>query len=174
MTMEGKPGMRTGLRLPIEEAEWWGAALAVLVAVFDHPHLLADQQPETDPTATAREVRVRLPELTEAIGEAAAETDFDDLDLWRQRIGLQRDGDDLVISPAREAGTLAWCLDVFSAGVLDRESPQAAIAQGGMAYAASAWSGDIGGAAGTPPPRRRSRRRTGPGGAGVSHGGGAS
>ena len=33
-------------RASSEEAEWWGASLAVLIAAIHHPEMLAAQQPE--------------------------------------------------------------------------------------------------------------------------------
>ena len=173
MAMRGTPSKTTELRLVLEQDEWWGAGLGALVALPNHSHLLVEEQRETDPVAVAPEIRGRLDELAETITAAAAETDRNDAGLCWQPIGVRRDGDDLVISPAHEATDLAWCLDV-SAGVLEPEGPQAAIARGAVGYAAAAWSGDIGEAAGTLTRRRVRLRSTGPAGADTSEGGEAS
>jgi hypothetical protein len=51
------------VRIPLDEAEWWGAALAILVAAIHHPGVLAARQPDTDPAEVAREVLANLGEL---------------------------------------------------------------------------------------------------------------
>ncbi len=165
-----RASVTTELRLPLEELEWWGAALGVLVAVFHHPHVLAREQPETDPLAVAGEVLDRLDELASAMADAAAGTDPNDADVWRQPVALRREGDELVIWPAHEVADLAWCLEVFATGVLEPDGPQAALARGATSHAASAWSRHIGEAAGTLPRRRSSSRSAGPAAADASQG----
>ncbi len=135
------------VRLPVEEAEWWGAALAVLVAVFHHPHLLAEQQPGTDPLDVARDVLDGLEELREAVAAAVTET-VADPDGGRRRPSVRRDGQDVVFSPGHEVADLGWCLELFAAAVLEPAGEQAGIARGSVAHAASAWSRDIGLASG--------------------------
>lgn len=132
-----------------EEAEWWGASLGILVAAVHHPRLLALQQVDTDPVEVAREVLDGLDELRRAADAAVAHRGPEDD--RRQSVEVRRDGDSIVISPGDEAHNLADCLDVFARGVLDPTGPDATMARGATGYAASAWSSDIGQAAGTLP-----------------------
>ena len=67
---------------------------------------------------------------------------------------VHRDGNRIVFSPGEELANFAWCLEIFALAVLDGSSPEAAIARGATAYAASAWSGDIGKASGSLPEGR--------------------
>ena len=135
--------------MPVERAEWWGSSLGVLVAVIHHPHLLATMQPDTDPVAVAQEVLDQLDELRQAAyaAEAGQDTGHD----RRQSVDVRREGEAIVISPGHEVRSLGWCLEVFAKGVLDPTGRDATIARGATGYAASAWSGDIGRAAGTLP-----------------------
>lgn len=135
-------------RASSEEVEWWGASLAVLIAAIHHPEMLAAQQPETDAAEIALEVLANLVELR-AIGDTAnakAETPGSGRGFPPARV--RREGEDVVISPGYEIANLAWCLTVFASAVVDPESREAAIACGATAYAASAWSTDIGKASG--------------------------
>ena len=141
------------IAMPVDEAEWWGASLAVLVAAVHHPHLLGIQQPETDPASVAKEVLGALDELGVAARSAeAASQHTERSESWRASV--RRDGNRIVFSPGEELANFAWCLEVFALAVLDGSSPEAVIARGATAYAASAWSGDIGKASGSLPEGR--------------------
>ena len=54
-----------------------------------------------------------------------------------------------MFAPGGEVANLAWCIEVFATAVLDPSGPDAMVARGATAYAASAWSTDIGKASGT-------------------------
>ena len=137
------------MRVPAEDAEWWGAALAVLVAAIHHPHVLAARQPDTDSAHVAHEVLGGLGELQAAAASAASQTVLDDTEERRGPTSVHAEGDELVLSPgSEEVANLAFCLLVFATAVLDAESPEGSIARGATAYAASAWSRDIGRASG--------------------------
>jgi hypothetical protein len=135
------------VRVPAEEAEWWGAALAVLVAAIHHPDVLAAPQPDTDPARVAHEVLGGLGELRAAAACAASQTVREDAE-ERRGPAVHAEGDELVFSPGPEVANLAFCLLVFATAVLDAESREGSIARGATAYAASAWSRDIGRASG--------------------------
>ena len=137
-----------GVRVPAEEAEWRSAALAVLVAAIHHPHVLAARQPDSDPAHVAHEVLGGLGELQAAAGCAASQTVRDDAEGRRGPAAVHAEGDELVFSPGPEVANLAFCLLVFATAVLDAGSPEGSIARGATAYAASAWSRDIGRASG--------------------------
>jgi len=137
------------VRVPLDEAEWWGASLAVLVAVIHHPRLLAAQQPGTDPAEVAGEVLNDLGELRSAAACAEAQVQSDEAGDGRRLASVRRHGDEVVFSPGAEVANLAWSLELFARAVLEPESIEATIARGACAYAASAWSADIGRAAGS-------------------------
>lgn len=141
------------ITMPVEEGEWWGASLAILVAALHHPHLLGIQQPGTDPASVAKEVLGALDELRVAARSAEAASQHTERSGW-ERASIRRDGNCIVFSPGEELANFAWCLEVFAVAVLDRSSPEAAIARGATAYAASAWSRDIGKASGSLPEGR--------------------
>lgn len=141
------------IAMPVEEAEWWGASLAILVAALHHPHLLGMQQPETDPASVAKEVLEALDELGVAARSAEAGSQDTERSAWG-RASVRRAGNCVVFSPGEELANFAWCLEIFALAVLDGSSPEAAIARGATAYAASAWSGDIGKASGSLPEGR--------------------
>jgi hypothetical protein len=61
---------------------------------------------------------------------------------------VHAEGDEVVFSPGAEVANLAFCVMVFATAVLEPESHEASIARGATAYAASAWSSDIGRASG--------------------------
>ena len=136
------------VRAPAEEAEWWGAALAVLVAAIHHRHVLAARQPHTDSAHVAHEVLGGLGELQAAAACAASQTVLDDVEDRRRPTSVHAEGDELVFSPGPEVANLAFCLLVLATAVLDRGSPEESVARGATAYAASAWSRDIGRASG--------------------------
>jgi hypothetical protein len=136
------------VRVPAEEAEWWGATLAVLVAVIHHPDVLAASQPETDPAEAAREALAAVDELQRAAQRAAGQVRSDGAGSRRCDASVHAESDEVVFSPGAEVAHLAFCVTVFATAVLDPESHEASIARGATAYAASAWSRDIGRASG--------------------------
>ena len=145
------------VRLPVEEAEWWGASLSILVTAIHHPGVLARELPGTDPAQVAREV---LAELYWAA--TAADAQRSDVDTDRRRAAsVRRNGEELVSAPGGEVANLAMCLELFATAVLEPDGPSATVARGATAYAASAWSADIGKASGaleSPGPGRRGGR----------------
>lgn len=148
------------VRLPVEEAEWWGASLAVLVAAIHHPGVLAEELPEADPAQVAREVVAEVAELYWAATAAHAQGSAADTDR-RGAASVRRDGEELVFAPGGEVANLAMCLELFATAVLGPDGPKATVARGATAYAASAWSADIGEASGaleSPGPGRRECR----------------
>ena len=137
------------VRVAVDEAEWWGASLAVLVAAIHHPDVLAACQPQTEPSEVARAVLAEVCELYAAASMADAQL---------QEVGLadppggepvRRDGGEMVFPPGGELADLAMCLEVFATAVLKPGSSEALMARGATAYAASAWSAAIGRASGT-------------------------
>ncbi len=137
------------VRIPLDQAEWWGAALAVLVAAVHHPGVLAARQPDTDPAEVAREALAVLCELQAAATCADAQALGDEVeDAPRSSPSVRREEDEVVFSPGGEVANLALCVLIFSTAVLEPRSPEATIARGATAYAASAWSHDIGKATG--------------------------
>jgi hypothetical protein len=142
------------VRASLEEAEWWGGALAVLVAAIHHPEQLAAQQPETDATEVAQDVLADLGELYAIADAANARPESRGLGPESRSVTVRRDGGEVVFSPGCEIANLAWCLLVFATAVVAPESQEAAIARGATAYAAAAWSTDIGTASGSLPARQ--------------------
>jgi hypothetical protein len=136
------------VRAPFEEAEWWGASLAVLIAKTHHPKLLADQYPETDAVEVAHEVLGKLQELRAVADAADAQPETLELRRQYRSVTVHREGGDVVFSPGCEIANFAWCLMVFATAVVEPHSREATIARGATAYAASAWSNDIGRASG--------------------------
>ncbi|MGH9185510.1 MAG: hypothetical protein ACRD0U_06825 [Acidimicrobiales bacterium] len=127
--------------LPAAYAHWLSASLGVLVAAIHHPHQLADRMPDTDPVAGAREVLGQLPELQRAA--LAAETQRPDLDPtedsgWRPAPVITVEGSQVRISPGDELGSASFLLEVFATAVLAPRSPEAQLACGPLAYAATA------------------------------------
>lgn len=111
--------------------------------------VLAICQPETDPSEVAQEVLAEVCELYSAATKAAAQPqDINAADVPQDSL-VRRDGDEMVFSPGGELANLAMCLEVFATAVLKPASCEALVAGGASAYAASAWSADIGKAAGT-------------------------
>lgn len=136
-------------RVAVDEAEWWGASLAVLIAVVHHPGQLATTQPATDPADVAREVLAEVAELYAAAAIADAQIQHDEAAERPVPVSVLRDGAEIVFAPGGEVANLAWCIEVFATAVLDASSPDFMVARGATAYAASAWSTDIGKASGT-------------------------
>lgn len=135
------------VRVAVEEAEWWGASLAVLVAAVHQPGALATAQPETDPAQVARGVLADVAEMHAAAAVAEAQArrgEGED----RSGATVRRDGADIVFAPGAELANLAMCIELFATAVLDQCSPDATVARGATAYAAAAWSYDIGKASG--------------------------
>ena len=66
---------------------------------------------------------------------------------------------EIVCAPGAVVPNLAPCLELFASAIADPDGADAAAARGATAYAASAWSADIGWAPGTlgavDPPRQR-------------------
>lgn len=136
------------IRVPVEEAEWWGASLAVLIAAVHHPGVLATVQQGTDPADVAGDMLAEVDELYMAAAVADAQVqDADGCDRPGTAL-VRRDGAELVFSPGGNAASLAMCLEIFATAVLDPAGPEATVARGSTAYAASAWSTDIGKASG--------------------------
>ena len=131
--------------LPLDEAEWWGSALAVLVAAVHHPHLLTDAHPR--PEDVARQVLAGLSGLRSAATCAGEEREVDAIEVSR-RASVRCEGDEIAFSPGSEVASLAWCLEIFAEAVLEPDGRSATIARGATGYAASAWSRDIGKASG--------------------------
>ena len=137
------------VRVPAAEAEWWGASLAVLVAAVHHPGVLAARMPDTDPTAVATEVLASVDEL-QRVGECAgSQGGREDAKERPTSASVRGEGDEVVFSPGAEVANLAFCLVVFATALVEPEGPEAAIARGATAYAAAAWSTDIGKASGS-------------------------
>ncbi len=137
------------LRMTVEEAEWWGASLAVLVAVVHHPGVLADRQPHTDSAEVARQVLAQVEGLYRVAARATEQGHGGDGVAGPGPRPVRRDGDEVVFSPGAEVANLALCLEVFACAALDASGREAKVARGATAYAAAAWSADIGRAAGT-------------------------
>ena len=136
------------VRVPVEEAERWGASLAVLIAAVHHPDVLATIQRGTDPADVAGDILAEVDELYTAAAVADAQIqDADDRDRPGTAL-VRRDGAELVFAPGGEVANLAMCLKIFAIAVLDPAAPEATVARGATAYAASAWSTDIGKASG--------------------------
>ena len=136
------------IQVPAEEAEWWGASLAVLVAAIHHPDVLTVRQPDTDAAEVARQVLGSIDELEAAAACAAGQLRYDDAGERSRSASVRAAGDEVVFSPGSEVANLALCLVVFARAVLEPDSHEASIARGATAYAASAWSRDIGKASG--------------------------
>ncbi|MFN2506429.1 MAG: hypothetical protein ABR540_19825 [Acidimicrobiales bacterium] len=136
------------VRAPVDEAEWWGASLAVLVAAIHHPDVLAARQPDTDAADVARQVLRSIEELEAAAARAAEQRKLRNDDEEERPCSVRAQGGDVVFTPAEEVANLAFCLMVFARAVLEPQSPEASIARGATAYATSAWSDNIGKASG--------------------------
>ena len=144
------------IRVAVHEAEWWGASLSVLIAAAHHPDALATCHPENDPVE-ARDVLADVAELYTAAAVAEADSRRADPGDRPASVSVRRDGAEIVFAPGAEVA-LARCLELFASAVVD-PGGDAAAARGATAYAASAWSVDIGKASGTlsaaDPPRQR-------------------
>ncbi len=137
------------VRVAVDEAEWWGASLAVLIAAIHHPGTLAARQPATDPADVARQMIAEVVELYAAAAVADAQVQDAGATDWPGIASVRRDGAEVVFAPGGEVANLAWCIEVFATAALDRSSPDATVARGATAYAASAWSTAVGMASGT-------------------------
>lgn len=136
------------VRVAVEEAERWGVSLAVLIAAVHHRGTLATAQPGTDPAEVARAVLAEVAELYAAAAVAEAQVRGGDRDDRPGASPVRRDGADVVFAPGAELANLAMCVESFATAVLDPSSPDAAVARGATAYAAAAWSAEIGKASG--------------------------
>ncbi len=136
------------LRVAVDEAEWWGASLAVLIAAVHHPHVLATGQPGTDPAELAREVLADVAELYAAAAVVDDRVQEADPGNRPRAVMVRRDGAEVVFAPGAEVANLALCLEIFACAVLEPAAPEATTARGATAYAATAWSTDIAKASG--------------------------
>ncbi|HUR23634.1 MAG TPA: hypothetical protein VMZ73_07160 [Acidimicrobiales bacterium] len=147
------------VRVAVDEAEWWGASLSVLIAAVHHPVALATRQPESNPVEVARDVLADVDELYAAAAVADAQARRADPGDRLASVSVRRDGAEIVFAPGAEVANLARCLELFASAVIDPGGADAAAARGATAYAASAWSADIGRASRTlgavDPPRQR-------------------
>jgi hypothetical protein len=147
------------VRVAVDEAEWWGASLGVLIAAVHHPDALATCHPENDPVEVARDVLADVAELYAAAAVADAIPGAPTREIGRPPSRYGRDGAEIAFAPGAEVANLARCLELFASAVIDPGGADAAVARGATAYAASAWSADIGRASGTlgavDPPRLR-------------------
>jgi hypothetical protein len=149
------------VRVAVDEAEWWGASLSVLIAAVHHPDALATRQPESDPVEVARDVLTDVAELYAAAATAVADAQSRRSDPGDRpaSVSVRRDGAEIVFAPGAEVANLARCLELFASAVVDPGGADAAAARGATAYVASAWSVHIGRASGTlravDPPRQR-------------------
>ncbi len=141
------------VRMNLEEAEWWGASLAALVAAIHHPGMLAQRQPGTEAAQVAEEVLAQVAELYRVA--AGADEQAHRAKGGRGSAPVRREADEVVFSPGGEVANLALCLEIFASAVLDASCPEAAVARGATAHGAAAWSAEIGKAAGTVPPQPR-------------------
>ncbi len=137
------------VQVAADEAEWWGASLAVLIAAVHHPGALATTQPATDPGDVARKVLAEVAKLYAATAIADAQVQHAEAPDRPVAASVRRDGAEIVFAPVGEVANLACCIEVFATAVLDPSGPDAMVARGATAYAASAWSTDIGKASGT-------------------------
>jgi hypothetical protein len=137
--------------MPVEEAEWWGGSLGILLAAIHHPGLLRLIQPDTDPAEVARDVKSEISELLAAAwcAEQRQGSEGEDGSDVSTQPSVRRVGEDIVFSPGAELANLGWCLEIFAEAVLSPGGDEAMIARGATAFAASAWSRAIGEAAGT-------------------------
>ena len=148
------------VRVAVDEAEWWGASLSVLIAAVHHPDTLATRQPEINPVEVARDVLADVEELYAAAAIADAQARRADPEDRPASVSVRRDGAEIVFASGAEVANLARCLELFASAVVDPGGADAAVARGATAYAASAWSADIGKAAGTLGAVDRPRQRS--------------
>ena len=134
--------------MSVEEAEWWGPSLAVLIAAIHHPRVLPTGQLRTDPAQLARGVLADVAELYAAAAVAGAQAQDADRGDRPGAASVRRDGAEIVFAPGAEVANLALCLKIFAIAVLEPAAPEATIARGATAYAATAWSTDIAKASG--------------------------
>ena len=147
------------VRVAVDEADWWGASLSVLMAAVHHPDDLATRQLERDPVEVASDVLTDVSELYAAAAFADAQARHADAGDRPASVSVRRDGAEIVFAPGAEVANLARCLEPFASAVVDPGGADEAAARGATASAASAWSIDNGRASGTlsavDPPRQR-------------------
>ena len=124
------------VRVAVDEAEWWGASLGLLIAAVHHPDALATCHPENDPVEVAHDVLADVAELYAAGAVADAQSRRADPGDRLASISVRRDGAEIVFAPGAEVANLARCVELFAS----RRRPagaDAAAARGATAYAAS-------------------------------------
>lgn len=129
--------------LPVDYADWLGGSLSILVAAVHHPELLAAQQPDTDARGVATEVLGELAELDLA-ARTADRQQSPEPPTARPLLAMQPDGEHVRISPGSELLNLGLNLEIFAKAALRPGSEDARTARGATAYAAAAWSKDLG------------------------------
>lgn len=131
--------------LPVNYADWLGGSLSILVAAVHHPELLAAQQPDTDARGVATEVLGELAELHLAARTADRQLSPEpEPPTARPHLAMQSDGQHVRISPGSELLNLGLNLEIFAKAVLRPASEDARTARGATAYAAAAWSKELG------------------------------
>jgi hypothetical protein len=92
------------VRVAVDEAEWWGASLSVLIAAVHHPDALATCQPESDPVEVARDVLTDVAELYAAAATAVADAQSRRSDPGDRpaSVSAWRDGAEIVFPPGAE------------------------------------------------------------------------
>lgn len=142
--------------LPVDYADWIGGALSILVAAIHHPEMLEAQQPETDARTVAAEVLGELAEIQLAARTAEKQQRPEQELSVHPQVAMQPDRQHVRISPGVELLNLGLNLEVFARAVLRPDGDDAQTAKGAIAYAAAAWSRELGLATGAwPAPGRR-------------------
>jgi hypothetical protein len=139
------------IHVRIEEADWWGATLSILIAAIHQPATLAEQQPDTNPAAVAEQVLDELDILRDAVELVEQAPQAEHTPAAQSTVVSARGegpGRVVVISPGPELRQLVWLLDLFAHAVLDPGSNHHRTARGATAYSAAAWSRDLGVATG--------------------------
>ena len=107
------------VRVAVDEAEWWGASLSVLIAAVHHPDAFATCQPETDPVEVARDMLADVAELYAAAAVADTQARRADPGNRPASVPVRRDGAEIVFAPGAEVANLARCLELFASAVVD-------------------------------------------------------
>jgi hypothetical protein len=90
------------VRVAVDEAEWWGASLSVLIAAVHHPDALATCHPEIDSVEVARDVLADVAELYAAAAVAGAQSRRADPGDRPASVSVRRDGAQIVFAPGAE------------------------------------------------------------------------
>jgi hypothetical protein len=134
------------VRVAVDEAEWCGASLSVLIAAVHHPAALATCRPESDPVEVARDVLTDVAELYAAAAAVAdAQARRADPGDRPASVSVRRDGAEIVFAPGAEVADLARCLGLFASAVVDRCGADEAAARGATEYV---WGGGVAGPGG--------------------------